>query len=195
MKNLCSHNVSITSLPFTNKLRGEKEKSKLWNDYPRYSKDSYGLTNNIYFPDGDELGANSSIRIELVSTDLFQIESERNFLNDRLVPKKTDVVEFNLDLNFPLSGADINERTSTLDLANEGLIEGALYVKNPHGERLLSFDNDGCELFRLGSKIDIFNSFVHGACTKKRWQIISRIKNKPISNVLEFAENFEYKGE
>ena len=187
--NSCRHDVVIERISMTSqigdsgKLQGILESSYYPNEgfISEEDKDIDPI-NNIYYPDGNILKANSSLKIELASTDWYYEKPYSSLVG---IPEKNTPIKFRLkkesrNLNFWTFSISLN--TENLDkkkLAEDGLATFRIFFKNPHGNRTIILQSDECIVY-------IENKVLEDGCTLKKWQLFSN--NKPILNSKDFGK-------
>ncbi len=173
--NSCRHEVVINRLSMTSqigdsgKLQGILESSFYPNEsYIAEEDKDITPTNNIFYPDGNILKANSSIKVELESTDWYR---EKPLTFQDPIPEKNTPVIFKLkkdseNLNFWNYSLELNkDNFDRKKLAEDGLAEFSIFFKNPHGKRSIALKPNECNVFINGKILD-------DGCKIEKWQLI-----------------------
>ena len=187
--NSCRHDVVINRISMQSQI-GDSGKWEGILESSFYPNESYVAEedkdiepiNNIYYPDGNILKANSSLKIELASTDWYYEKPYSSLVG---IPEKNTPIKFRLkkesrNLNFWTFSISLN--TENLDkkkLAEDGLATFRIFFKNPHGNRTIILQSDECIVY-------IENKVLEDGCTLKKWQLFSN--NKPILNSKDFGK-------
>ena len=188
--NSCRHDVVIERISMTSqigdsgKLQGILESSYYPNEgfISEEDKDIDPI-NNIYYPDGNILKANSSLKIELASTDWYY-EKPLSDIRE-VIPEKNTPINFKLkksseNLNYWKFSLELNrDNFDKKKLAEDGLALFRIFFKNPHGDRSIALYPDRCLVFTN-------NKILEDGCTIKKWQL--RSKDKPILNSKDFGK-------
>ena len=174
--NSCRHDVVIERISMTiqigdsGKLVGILEDSFFPNEgwVPEEEKD-ITPANNIFYPDGNILKANSSIKIELESTDWFNKKPMGGF--EVAIPEKNTPIKFQLkkgseSTNLWYYTLKLNkDNYDEKKLAEDGFAEFRIYFENPHGMRSIAFTPNECIVFIKGKVLK-------DGCNIEKWQLI-----------------------
>ena len=192
--NKCRHDVVVKGISLKNKFNTEKYWSGTFmgSDYPNVPDEEVDeASNNIYFPNGNQLKANGKLKIKVESSDWFISKWKDGDFMKRERPNKDTKVIFKLLPDGWGNDISITEENSKLKLAQDGLVYFDLIVDNPHGKRTMTYWKDRCSLRRhpKGKQYLATKQFTKGACTQKNWIIKNKKTNKVILNALDFAND------
>jgi len=193
--NKCRHDVVVKGVALQNKFDDEE----FWNgfsneaNYPNVPDEEIDeASNNIYFPNGNQLKANGKLKIKVESSDWFISKWKEGDFMKRELPNKDTKVSFKLQPDT-LWGNDISitEENSKVKLAQDGLVYFNLIVDKSHGKRTMTYSKDGCSLRRhpKGKQYLATKQFTKDACTQKNWIIRNKKTNKVILNAIDFANH------
>ena len=174
--NSCRHDVVVDRISMTIEIGNTGKLLGILNDsffpnegwVPEEEKD-ITPANNIFYPDGNILKANSSLKIELASTDWFEKNPTGGF--DVAIPEKNTPIKFELKketekLNLWYYSLKLNkDNYDKKKLAEDGLAEFRIFFENPHGKRSIAFTPNECIVFINGKVLD-------DGCNVKKWQFI-----------------------
>ena len=174
--NSCRHDVVVDRISMTVEIGNTGKLLGILNDsffpnegwVPEEEKD-ITPANNIFYPDGNILKANSSLKIELASTDWFEKNPTGGF--DVAIPEKNTPINFELKkesekLNLWYYSLKLNkDNYDEKKLAEDGLVEFRIFFENPHGKRSIAFTPNECIVF-INSKV------LEDGCNLKKWQFI-----------------------
>ena len=189
--NSCRHDVVIKRISMTSqigdsgKLQGILE-SSFYPNKGYIAEEDKDVTpeNDISYPDGNILKANSSLKIELASTDWYYEKPLPESFSEA-IPEKDTPIKFRLkneseNLNWFMYSLKLNkDNIDGKKLAEDGLAVFRIYFKNPHGKRSIALEPEDCTVF-------INNEILEDGCSIKKWQL--RVKDKPILNSKDFGK-------
>ena len=174
--NSCGHDVVVERISMKSRIGDSGEFGGIGEDnyYPNegwVDEEYEDVTpvNYIFYPDGNILKANSSLKIELATTDSYYEKSSFTFMPT--IPEKNTPIKFQLvksseTMNFWNYSFRINsDNYDSKKLAEDGLADFRFYFKNPHGKRSIAFTPNGCIVF-INGKIE------DDDCTMEKWQLI-----------------------
>ena len=175
--NSCRHDVVIERISMTREI-GDSGKQGTYGGEDSYypnegfiAEEDKDFTpeNKIFYPNGNILKANSSLKIELASTDWFKKKPTGGF--DVAIPEKNTPIKFELkkeseSLNLWYYSLKLNkDNYDEKKLAEDGLAEFRIFFENPHGKRSIAFTPNECIVFINGKVLD-------DGCNVKKWQFI-----------------------
>tara|TARA_B100001057_G_C22683821_1_gene884870 strand:+ start:53 stop:946 length:894 start_codon:yes stop_codon:yes gene_type:complete len=189
--NSCRHDVVIERISMTSqigdsgKLQGILESAFYPNEgYIAEEDKDIEPTNTIFYPDGNILKANSSLKIKLESTDWYYAKPLSESFSEA-IPKKDTPINFKLkkdteNLNFWTYSMKLNkDNFDGKKLAEDGFADFRIYFKNPHGKRSIALTPDECIVFINGEVLD-------NGCKIEKWQLIKN--GKLILNSKDFGK-------
>ena len=185
LMNSCRSGVLIRGLSMQNKIGDEEYSLGIGNDgyYPNiYQEDlaDFDPRNNLFFPEGNYLKGNSSLKIELESTDWFKSDPQGGF--DRGIPNKNDSVIFKLNKEYPKFSFSIdNDDKGPIVPSLEGLAVFNIKIKNPHGIRSILLGPDYCYVYKKNKPIE-------NGCELEEWQFKGIDKNSVVKNSIDFVK-------
>ena len=192
--NSCRHDVVIERISMTKEIGDSGKQGTFGGEDSYYPNEGFiaeedkdiSPTNNIFYPDGNILKANSSLKIELASTDsYYKVVSPSDFPFREAIPEKNTPIKFRLrkvseNMNWWNFSLKLNrDNFDGKKLAEDGLADFTIYFKNPHGKRSIALKPDDCTVF-------IKKEILEDGCSIKKWQL--RVKDKPILNSKDFGK-------
>ena len=183
LMNSCKSGVLIRGLSMKNKIGDEEYSLGIGNDgyYPNIDKkdlEDFNARNNLFFPEGNYLKGNSSLKIELQSTDWFKSNPEGGF--DRGIPNKNDSVIFKLNKEYSSFSID-NDDKGPIVPGLEGLAVFNIEIKNPHGKRSILLGPDYCYVYKKNKPIE-------NGCELEEWQFKGIDKNSVVKNSIDLVK-------
>ena len=183
--NSCKSGVLIKGLSMQNKIGDGEYSLGLGNDayYPNINNEDledFDARNNLLFPEGNYLKGNSSIKIELESTEWLKSNPYGGF--DRGIPNKNDSVSFKLNKEYALFHFSIdNDDKGPLIPGLEGLANFRILVKNPRETSRISLGPDDCSLYKKGK-------YIEKGCELDEWQLGGTEVNNVVKNSVDFVK-------
>ena len=175
--NSCGHDVVVERISMKSRIGDSGEFGGIGEDnyYPNegWVDEEYkdvSPTNYIFYPDGNILKANSSLKIELATTDSYYEKPLDSYFRSTIPEKNTPIgfklVKSSERMNFWNYSFRINtDNYDKKKLAEDGLGDFSFSFKNPHGKRSITFMPNGCIVF-INGKIE------DDDCTMEKWQLI-----------------------
>ena len=192
--NSCRHDVVIERISMTREIGDSGKQGTFGGESSYYPNEGFIAEedkdfipeNNIFYPNGNILKANSSLKIELASTDwYYKVVSPSDFPFREAIPEKNTPIKFRLrkvseNMNWWNFSLKLNkDNFDGKKLAEDGLAVFRIYFKNPHGKRSIALEPEDCTVF-------INREILKDGCSKKEWQL--RVKDKPILNSKDFGK-------
>ena len=186
--NACKINVSIEVLSFENQLNSEKAwfgtlESGYYPNIDRKDLEESDPRNTLLFPEGNILKANSSLKIELQSTDWFDATPTEGLeYIFRTIPDKDALISFKLDKEYTFGHSLFDEKSDPLVAGLEGIASFTIKLKNPHGKRTVHFTPTRCYVWTQKRSLT-------DGCELEKWQIKDKKTNKVIKNSIDLAKD------